>query len=72
MKIGFLSIDNRPVCYTLPQQIAKIDSDIEFFIPERKLLGDLTKYADVEGIFDWLENLPDLDALVLSLSLIHI
>ena len=51
MKIAFLPIDNRPVCYTLPEMIAKIDSDIEFFIPERGHLGGLTKTADIEGLF---------------------
>lgn len=68
MKIGFVPIDNRPVCYTLPRQIAQIDGAIEFFIPERSLLGDLTKYADTDGIFEWLKNLPELDALVISLD----
>lgn len=68
MKIGFLPIDNRPVCYALPRQIAEIDGNIEFFMPERELLGDLTKYADVDGIFDWLENLPSADALIISLD----
>lgn len=68
MKIGFLPIDNRPVCYTLPKQIAEIDADIEFFIPDRGLLGDLTKYADIHGIFKWLEELPEVDALVISLD----
>lgn len=68
MKIGFLPIDNRPVCYTLPEQIAKIDESIELFLPDRSLLGDLTKYADVDGIFEWLKNLPKLDALVISLD----
>lgn len=68
MKIGFLPIDNRPVCYTLPKQIAKIDESIELFLPDRSLLGDLTKYADVNGIFEWLKNLPKLDALVISLD----
>lgn len=68
MKIGFLPIDNRPVCYTLPEQIAKIDESIELFLPDRSLLGDLTKYADVNGIFEWLTNLPKLDALVISLD----
>lgn len=68
MKIGFLPIDNRPVCYTLPEQIAKIDKSIELFLPDRSLLGDLTKYADVNGIFEWLKNLPKLDALVISLD----
>lgn len=68
MKIGFLPIDNRPVCYTLPEQIAKIDESIELFLPDRSLLGDLTKYADVNGIFEWLKNLPKLDALVIALD----
>jgi len=70
MKIAFLPIDNRPVCYTLPEMIAKIDSDIEFFIPERELLGGLTKTADIEGLFKWLIDLPELDAIVLSLDTI--
>lgn len=68
MKLGFLPIDNRPVCYTLPQQIAAIDESIELFMPDRNLLGDLTKYADVYGIFNWLENLGEMDAIVLSLD----
>lgn len=68
MRIGFLPIDNRPVCYTLPRHIAGIDRDIELFMPPRGMLGDLTKYADVEGIFDWLNSLPELDAIVISLD----
>lgn len=68
MKIGFVPIDNRPVCYTLPAQITAIDGNIELFLPERKWLGGLTKYADTEKIFNWLENLPSLDALVISLD----
>ncbi len=43
MKIGFVPIDNRPVCYTLPEIIAGIDEEIEFYIPDRKFLGDLKK-----------------------------
>lgn len=70
MKIAFLPIDNRPVCYTLPEQITRIDESIEFFIPQRKLLGDLTMQADISGLFKWLENLPQTDAIVLSLDTI--
>lgn len=70
MKIAFLPIDNRPVCYTLPKIIANIDSDIDFFIPERDLLGDLTKSSDINGLFEWLKALPKLDAIVLSLDTI--
>lgn len=68
MKIGFVPIDNRPVCYTLPKMLAGVDSSVEFFIPDRKFLGDLTKTADIENLFIWLENLPKLDAIILSLD----
>ncbi len=68
MNIAFIPIDNRPVCYTLPEQICAIDENIKLFIPERKFLGSLTKYADVNEIFSWLENLPELDAIVMCLD----
>ncbi len=70
MRVAFLPIDNRPVCYTLPKLIAQIDEGIEFFVPDRNLLGGLTKNADIEGLFDWICNLPELDAFVLSLDTI--
>ena len=71
MKLAFLPIDNRPVCYTLPKLISEIDEELEFFTPERKFLGDLTKSADINAIFDWLKNLPkDIDAMILTLDTI--
>ena len=48
MKICVIPIDNRPVCYNLFKDIAEIDESIELFIPERRLLGDLTKSADIK------------------------
>ena len=68
MKIGFVPIDNRPVCYTLPEEIAAIDESIELFMPDRSLLGSLTKYADTDKLFEWLKNLPELDAVIISLD----
>ena len=68
MKIGFVPIDNRPVCYTLPEQIAAIDESIELFMPDRSLLGSLTKYADTDKLFEWLKNLLELDAVIISLD----
>lgn len=68
MKIAFLPIDNRPVCYTLAKDIAQIDESIEFFLPPREFLGDLTKTADIENLISWLENLPKVDSLILSLD----
>lgn len=68
MNIAFVPIDNRPVCYTLPEQICAIDGNIRLYIPPREWLGDLTKYADVDKIFQWLKDLPKVDAIILSLD----
>ena len=68
MRIGFIPIDNRPVCYSLAKYITDIDESIELFLPNREWLGDLTKYADTEKIFEWVKQLPKLDALVISLD----
>ncbi len=68
MKTAFIPIDNRPVCYSLAKDIAAMDEDIELYLPPRELLGDLTKTADTESLFKWLENLPEIDSMVLSLD----
>lgn len=70
MNIGFIPIDNRPVCYTLAQDTAAIDSSINFYIPPREMLGDLKKYADFEGILQWIKSISTLDAIVISLDTI--
>lgn len=68
MNIAFVPIDNRPVCYTLPAQICAADTGINLFMPEREWLGDLKKYADVDKIFQWLKDLPPVDAVILPLD----
>ena len=68
MNIAFVPIDNRPVCYTLPEQICAIDGNIKLFMPEREWLGDLAKYADTDKIFEWMKALPQVDAIVLALD----
>lgn len=70
MKICIIPIDNRPVCYNLIQDIANIDKSIELYLPDRNLLGDLTKNADINGILNWLKDLPKMDKMVLSLDTI--
>ena len=70
MKIALIPIDNRPVCYTLPLQISKINPDIELLVPNRDLLGGLLKKADTESIIAWIENISDIDAVVISLDTI--
>lgn len=65
-KIGFIPIDNRPVCYTLPKMIADINPEIKLYLPPKNLLGSLTKNADKNGLFEWLEDLEETDYLVIS------
>ena len=68
MRVAFVPIDNRPVCYTLPKLIAEIDNSVELLLPAREDLGDLTKIANLENIFNWLQNLNNLDGIILSLD----
>lgn len=70
MKICFIPIDNRPVCYNLAKDIASVDNDIELFIPPREHLGSLTKIADIDKILNWLSEVPECDAVILSLDTI--
>jgi len=70
MKICFIPIDNRPVCYSLAKDIAKIDKETELFIPPRELLGGLKKTADIIGLYNWLCKLPQVDNIIISLDTI--
>ena len=68
VNIALIPIDNRPVCYTLPEQISKIDSNIQLFMPPREMLGDLKKIADINGILYWLKNIENIDKVIISLD----
>lgn len=70
MKIAIIPIDNRPVCYNLLEDISNIDNTLKLFLPDKKLLGGLHKIADIEGILNWLENLEEVDAIIISLDTI--
>ncbi|MCQ2754600.1 MAG: DUF4127 family protein, partial [bacterium] len=68
MKICFIPIDNRPVCYNLAKDIANIDEDIKLFLPKREFLGDLTKFAKTDEILNWLEQISETDVIIISLD----
>ncbi len=70
MNIAFIPIDNRPVCYSLPEQIAKISSNINLLLPNRKVLGDLINISDTTKILKWLDSLQNIDAIVMCLDTI--
>ena len=65
-KTALIPIDNRPVCYQLPQMNVNIDKDTTLLMPDRKLLGSLKNNADTQALFDWLEDLQDVDNLIIS------
>ena len=72
--IALLPLDNRPVSYLLPKQIADF-SGINLILPERKYLGDLNRASDLIYIDEWLQNLvkekgqtQGLPLLVISLD----
>lgn len=67
-RIAFIPIDNRPVCYTLPQQIAMINENLELIVPPVELLGDLQKSADIEALYQWIESLKQIDYFIVSLD----
>ena len=56
VKIALIPLDNRPVSYTLPQQIASLNKSIEFFVPPRDFLGGLIDYSQIDKILEWLDN----------------
>ena len=68
MRIAFVPIDNRPVCYSLACDISAIDKGIELMLPPREMLGGLTETADIEKMYEWLKNLPVCDVIILSLD----
>lgn len=70
MNIAFIPIDNRPVCYTLPELICAQNDKVKLFMPERNMLGSLTKIADIDGILKWFESLENIDTVVACLDTI--
>ncbi len=73
LKILFIPLDDRPVSYTLPHQIASINNKINFFEPPREFLGGLTNYSDVDKILQWLDDTlktEKIDYIIVSLDTI--
>ena len=71
MKIVFLPIDNRPVCYQMPEMICNIWKGCQISLPDISYLGDLTKTANRDAIFEWLKyESKTADYIILSLDTI--
>lgn len=68
--IALIPIDNRPICYTLIEQISAVNKNLKLFLPERKFLGGLYDMADISAIKEWLKSLPKVDYVIISLDTI--
>ncbi len=66
-----IPLDNRPVCYLLPLQIAEINKNINTLMPPRELLGGLSYIAKVNEILNWIRSIDiKIDAIICSLDTI--
>lgn len=54
--IALLPLDDRPVSYLLPKQIADF-AGIDLILPDRKYLGNLSHASDLEYIENWCKGL---------------
>ena len=68
MKIAIIPIDNRPICYDLIEDVLSIKTDIQFFLPKISDLGGLTTSSNVDNLFDFIENLDNVDSLIVCLD----
>lgn len=67
-KILFVPIDNRPVTYSLTEQITAVNKSLTLKMPDRNMMGGLIKKADITGILKWLKNEKDADLIILALD----
>lgn len=73
LNILIIPIDNRPVCYDLPLQIANICNDANVFIPPKEFLGGLKSYADYNELLNWVKETTQnnkIDYAILALDTI--
>jgi hypothetical protein len=70
MKLIYLPLDERPCNYHFAKRIAE-GSPIELISPDRELLGDKKRPADVHALEKFLvDNAPDADSLVISIDML--
>ena len=70
MNICVLPIDNRPVCYSLLLDIVNCTKEHTLSLPARDLLGGLTSKSNIDGLYDYLQNIKNTDTLILSMDTI--
>ena len=64
--IALFPLDNRPVSYLFPKQVADF-AGIDLLTPERKYLGDLKHESDLDYLGHWLKDINKMP-LIISLD----
>ncbi len=67
--IALLPLDDRPCNTRFAQEIAAIGGT-ELIHPSRSLLGRFNAPADTAALQNWLENLPEVEALIVSVDVL--
>ena len=67
--IALLPLDDRPCNTRFPQEIAAIGGD-SLCHPSRDTLGRFNTPADILPLQEWLENLPAVSALIVSVDML--
>jgi hypothetical protein len=70
-RIILVPLDNRPVSYSLPVQIGKLNDNIEVLLPPREIIGGLTHNTDIDKLLLWLNDTlinNKIDFIVCSLD----
>lgn len=71
MKILYIPLDERPCNLEMPQIILKGSPKYEVITPDLELFGKKKIPANVEGMWDFIENtVQDIDAAVLSIDML--
>ncbi|GEL77065.1 DUF4127 family protein [Tenuibacillus multivorans] len=69
-KIALVPIDQRPVSYDLPRDLARIGG-WDVVLPPKHQLGFLKERADIDGVWSWLENvIDDVDGVIVSMDML--
>lgn len=73
INIAFIPLDNRPVSYVLPAQIAELNKTVKVFRPPREYVGGLYNISNIDNILSWLEETCDqnnINIIICSLDTI--
>jgi hypothetical protein len=68
--IIYLPLDERPCNYMYPQYLASM-TDLKFLVPDRSMLGNKKRAANVEAVGEWLsEQAVQADYLLVSIDML--